>query len=341
MEDGGEIADGGLIEKVSDVVGDLITGVPAPIRKNVFKALSQLCTATVDLPVAWLESKAKEIRAVSDARVKVVGSTGDEIAAQVKVPIEYAQAAVKRYGQKIVRERVNLDKICDVAVKQIAAEFEQHQKVVEASPEPAKPQDATISDDWLNTFEIEGAPKSSEEMQLLFGRILAGEIQRPGTFSIKTLKTMGEIDSTVAGLFQNLCSLATGLYIGDGFFDLRVNALGQNAAANALAKFGLPFATLNLLNQYGLIIADYNSYFDYNVFVTEEASVSIPFLYQDTFWKLNGNRREGGFNQHGVAFSKVGQELFGIVQTEETQAYTDALREWFQAKGYEMMKVEG
>ena len=43
-------------------------------------------------------------------------------------------------------------------------------------------------------------------MQILFGRILAGEIKQPGLYSIKTLKDLGELDQKVAQLFKRLCS---------------------------------------------------------------------------------------------------------------------------------------
>src|ERR1700689_5496038 len=41
---------------VADTAGDIVMGIPAPIRNNVFKALSQLCTAVVEYPVALIEN---------------------------------------------------------------------------------------------------------------------------------------------------------------------------------------------------------------------------------------------------------------------------------------------
>ena len=64
------------LEKVTDTIGDLLTGVPTPIRKNFFKAFTQLCTAAVDIPVAKLESYSSEIRAASSARIKIIETQG-------------------------------------------------------------------------------------------------------------------------------------------------------------------------------------------------------------------------------------------------------------------------
>ena len=44
---------------MSDVFSDLVTGtfVPASIKRNLIKAFSRLCSAAIDLPVAYLKVK--------------------------------------------------------------------------------------------------------------------------------------------------------------------------------------------------------------------------------------------------------------------------------------------
>lgn len=116
---------------------------------------------------------------------------------------------------------------------QIAAD-EIRQKATAPAEQDKKTEGHEISDDWLNHFEKEASQKSTREMQLLFGRILAGEIQRPSSFSIKTVKLVAELDSRVAGLFRTLCSLSISLKAGDHIIDARVASLGGQAAANAL-----------------------------------------------------------------------------------------------------------
>jgi hypothetical protein len=45
-----------------------------------------------------------------------------------------------------------------------------------------------IDDDWLNYYAKLAEDKSSEELQILFGKILAGEVRNPGTYSLRTLQ---------------------------------------------------------------------------------------------------------------------------------------------------------
>ena len=66
--------------------------------------------------------------------------------------------------------------------------------------------DNPYEDDWLSTFENETCHKSSEDMQERFARMLAGEIKSPGTFSIRAIKLLGQIDSGTASIFRYFCS---------------------------------------------------------------------------------------------------------------------------------------
>src|SRR5258706_1237199 len=220
---------------IFDGVKNLIAGktLPIAIIKNVLKAFGQLSTAAVDVPVAHLQGKAAEIRAEYQARIQMISASGNQITAQMNVSPEYAQIAADKFSQKILRERMNLDKVSKVAVDQIqqdASHYTEEQKTTtEIQP---------INDDWLNHFEHETGQKSTEEMQLLFGRILAGEIQKPSSYSIKTVKLLAQLDSRAAALFRRLCSLCISMKFDDRFItDARVPSLGGNAASNSLQQY--------------------------------------------------------------------------------------------------------
>jgi Protein of unknown function (DUF2806) len=67
-----------------------------------------------------------------------------------------------------------------------------------------------IEDDWLNLFARLAEDKSSEELQRLFGRILAGEIRKPGSFSLRTIQLMATISRREAEQLANFLSYAIG-----------------------------------------------------------------------------------------------------------------------------------
>jgi hypothetical protein len=69
---------------------------------------------------------------------------------------------------------------------------------------------AEIDDDWLNYFAQLVEDKNSEELQSLFGKILSGEIKRPGSFSLMTMQSLALISKRDAELLSNLLSFAIG-----------------------------------------------------------------------------------------------------------------------------------
>lgn len=249
---------------------------------------------------------------------------------------QYAQIASEKFAQKILRESSNLNKISEIAMKDLAA----HAKSELPSNETEAPE---LSEDWLNIFQNEGASLSSEQMQRLFGKILSGEIRKPDSYSIRTVRLTAQLDNVAAQLFVRLCSLSTSIRIPvtGQTFDARVVSMG-NARTNSLAPFGLGFDQLNVFLEYGLIIADFNSYREYTVSVVHDSVVSLPITYQNQPYVLvpkSDAPVPAPFQAHGVAFSQAGKELLQIVDIVPDQTYTDALSAFFDEQGFMFMQL--
>ena len=327
---------------VPDIIGDLVAdtaipAIPAPVRRNLLKAFAQLCSAAIDVPVAYLTGKADERRAETAARINLINTSAAQIAQQMQTDSEYARVAVQKFGQRVLREQVNLDMISQRAASEIQ---DDDNSIGQTPPEET---DDTISDDWLNTFEAEARQKSTEEMQALFGKILAGEIRKPGTFSMRTVKILGSLDQNVATHFARLSSMC----ISTHFVDARVCSLGGNAGSNALQEYGLNFATLNLLNEHGLVISDYNSWWEFTPCValpgSGQQALCIPFSYQGRHWVLipKSNRELGKkLRIEGVALTRTGRELLKIVKVEPVDNYTENLAKFLEKRGLGMVEVE-
>ena len=324
-----------------EIATDLLTGVPvpAPVKRNLFKAISRLCSALVDIPVSQLEGKAEERRAETKARIKLIDTTADRVAEQMRVDPEYARRAISQFGNKILREQVNLDTITLKSIEELRGET--------ASADNST-SDAEIDDDWLACFEEEARKKSAEDTQRYFARVLAGEIRKPKSYSLKSIKTLGEMDQEVAKAFRRLCSMSVTIGdMPDQVIDIRVPSLGSDAGNNSLKKYGLPFALLNHLNEYGLIISDFNSWRDYQICIgwaiplegDETRTVRLPLIHQGVPWliqPLPGRSPSKQYKVHGVALTQTGQELLRVVQMEPAEEYTRDLKEFFRRSKLEM-----
>lgn len=320
----------------TSAVMNLISGatIPDPIKRNFLKAIGRLCTAAVEVPIAYLEGIAAERRVETQGRLRLIEKSADDIAEQMDFSPEYARAAVKKFGQRIVREQVNIDQIANKAAEALAKPSLQAQE--QALDKPA------LSDDWLNVFEREAGQKSSEEMQIMFAKILAGEVANPNTYSIRSVRLLGSLDQAAAELFKRFCAMCTTLRFQNGVVDARVPSLGTNAAANGLRRFGLSFDSLNLLQECGLIISDYNSWMDYRPSVgssTEPAA--LPFEFIGERWcleKMDGFA--GDVKVSGVALTRSGRELMGVVPMEVNSGFVVELAAWFETMKLRLIRAQ-
>ena len=206
--------------------------------------------------------------------------------------------------------------------------------------------------DWTARFFNYIQDVSSEEMQLLWAKVLAGEIAQPGSVSIRALSILRNLDQTSAKLLQVLSSACISIRPdGAHAVDARVPSLGRNAAENSLQDFGLAFGNLNILNEHGLIISDYNSWYDVNMCIGIPMPnspdgfgvVRIPFEFQARHWVLTPSvQRKVGTQCRlsGVALTQAGKELSKIVDCEPMPKYHKALADFFASQHLVMTEVD-
>ena len=210
--------------------------------------------------------------------------------------------------------------------------------------------DSETNHDWTARFFNDIQDVSSEDMQALWAKVLAGEVERPGSTSIRTLSVLRNLDQATAGLFRKLCSACVSIRAGEHeILDARVPSLGGSPGQNSIRKYGLGFDALNMLNEHGLIISEYNSLFDYNVcigiFLTEDKPkiMRIPFSFQGQYWVLLPTTERPAnqeFRISGVALTRSGQELSRIVDLEPMNEYAQALMKFFQGDNLQMTEVD-
>ena len=191
---------------------------------------------------------------------------------------------------------------------------------------------------------------SNEEAQQLYAKVLAGEVERPGHTSIKTLSILRDLDQSTAALFKTFCSASVHLAPAENIIlDARVSSLGGNAANNSLRQYGLGFADLNVLNEHGLIISDYNAWYDYQMSIglplpgPGQESVRIPFMFQGRSWVLENTttqpRKDQEFRLSGVALTRSGQELSRIIELQPMEAYSQGLIDFFAKRNLRMVET--
>lgn len=156
------------------------------------------------------EAKAHEIRVISDAL--------KDVADQHQLPVIYKDGAVELW-QKIEDKTLTLDPILpqDRAELRVNYQERKRQNNVENISSVAAIELAEVDnvpeekpdEDWISRFFNFAQDVSSEQMQDLWGRILAGEIKKPGTYSLRTLDFIRNITKSDASLLEHIGKLAT------------------------------------------------------------------------------------------------------------------------------------
>ncbi|MDP9961862.1 DUF2806 domain-containing protein [Chryseobacterium lathyri] len=313
---------------MTNTLETVITGIPAPIRKNVIKAFGQLCTATVDIPVAWLEGKAEVIRATHKARVNIINTTGEITATKIDVPEIYSQIAAEKFASKIIREQINLDKI----VSKTAGELSNY-----TEDNNTNKIDEIISDEWLNEFEEVAKLKTNEDMRILFSKILSNEIKKPGTFSVKTIKTVSQLDPNTARFFNTLCSLTCFVKSDDVIVVAMVPNVNNLPHNNRhLVDYGLNHHAMTILQEYGLVRATTSSY---QIGLLINSSTPVNFGNRTYYLRSNNEPNHYELTKlDGFLLTQSGLELLSVLTIDNNDLFIASVNEWLSKKNIQFFE---
>lgn len=185
------------------------------------------------------------IRKMADAeayKIKAVGNAVGEIA---MLPASYdngsiavnstdtddllKRAEMRERLQKI-REQQNIENVIGYA----------QQELLGMDPIP----DTPVDDDWINRLLNNAKEVSSETMQFIWGKILAGEVAAPGSFSKRTLDTIRNLSQSEAQAFQAVAPLV--------FHAERDSFITANH--DILKSYGVRYEDCMLLDECGLLV---------------------------------------------------------------------------------------
>ena len=121
-----------------------------------------------------------------------------------------------------------------------------------------------IDPDWFHSFISMAENIYSPTMQELWGKTLAVEVQRPGSFSLRSLETLTKLTQRDASLFSQACQIAcrrnqdpapvivTGFHQQPGLFNAFFPAPGGQTQ---LSQFGLSYTDILALGGMKLLYA--------------------------------------------------------------------------------------
>ena len=175
----GKVAAPYLIRAKAKAEADRIRIVSEALREAAVKN---------NLPIVYKDGEIEMWKKPEDGTLTLEGSTIDQ---RVASRIDYQER----------RNQANIDSIASTAAIELASE------ATEISAQ-------LPDEDWIARFFKSAEDVSSEQMQDLWGRILAGEIVRPRAYSLRTLDAVRQLSQSEAELFSEVGQLAI-MCLGD------------------------------------------------------------------------------------------------------------------------------
>jgi hypothetical protein len=183
---------------------------------------------------------------------------------------------------------------------------------LDATSEPQK-----IDDDWISNFFDKSKLVSDGEMQSLWAKVLAGEANRPGSYSKRTVGFLASLDKADAVVFQQLCGF--GWQIGD------VVPLIDDVQSEVFTSVGIDFSSLTHLNDIGLLRFEPLAGFRRIGFPKNMA----VFYYGTPILIEFKNEQQNELETGKVLLSKIGQELAPICGSKQVSGFIDyVLKKW-------------
>lgn len=166
-------------------------GLPQVIAGPAGKAISRLIGAAVEIPAAYVEGISQGIRDQTKARTTLTEALAERLAQQVVEDPAVMERAVNSMLHRQYRVQQNKDRVAKVAVEDLLQS-------------PPSPGSSGPPDDWMDRFERLAEDAGNADLQFLFGRILAGEVRKPGSIGVSTLHMASMLDAETASLINRV-----------------------------------------------------------------------------------------------------------------------------------------
>ena len=170
-------------------------GVALHAKSRAVAGLDRLVGSLFDMPAAFFEGVSRKKRLRDEIGERLKSAQARIAEQQIEGMPELGTILINDMLEDKARKQANA---AGVAIEAIDA--------MKALPAPEAPTadaaandlEAEIDEDWMNQFARYAEDASSERLQQVWGRVLAGEVRKPGSFSRHTLRFIAELDKETA-----------------------------------------------------------------------------------------------------------------------------------------------
>jgi len=257
--------------------------------------------------------KPRAIRKEADAeayKIKVIEKARTQSLIESKLSYEELEGnIIKRLAHKEARKQKNIETVNFIAAEQLQYEEE-------VSDEP-------VDDDWTTRFFNIVEDISNDEMQNLWGRILAGEVKKPKSYSLRTLELLKNLSKEEAEVFTKFANIK----IVSGDKNMICN---QDNGKFLEEQFGISFLDRLLLAELGLIASENNLEFHFTATNNSKHTGLLTYGQKGLVLKRSENTPKQPMKV--LIFTKTGAELSNLINQPFNHAYLERVCSIFKHK---------
>ena len=236
---------------------------------------------------------------MTDAEIYRIREYTKAIKENIDVPITYKddhlqidgsdfEALRNRAGSRLAYQEITKQENIETIANKAFAELE--------GKESQSQSDEKISPEWMNRFINTAGEISTEEMQNLWAKVLAGEAVKPNSYSLRTLECLRNLSVDDAKLFEKISE-----------FILEEKTLFNDRELNA--KYGISFNDILQLGECGLLNTD--AFLSSTVNVHKQPIEIIDF---GEYFLLASSNEEIGLTFWHYPLSRAGRELLRVAR---------------------------
>jgi len=296
------------VEKLIDAVSKAIGVMYEPHR--IRRQGDALAYKESAIAKAKSDSKANEITLITKVKVEAF-----EKISESKHTIQERIAAKNEY--KEYRKQLNLEKVIEHGLNNVEENVSEEQ----------------VDDDWISKLTNYAESASTEKMQKLWGKVLAGEVTTPGSFSLKSLDILKNMTQQEADAFQSACSIASTF---EGFNQkILINGYTSISMLSVLPTFRHEFELHSYLSLPYLFALQAIGLIHNETLIYGNASYGETVTIYNNDATINATCKRKSIGMLTLKFTEAGNELSRLIPASLNDDYINELKASL-AKGFKL-----
>lgn len=249
----------------------------------------------------------RAIRKEADAKayeIEIISRAKNKANAEGKLlEVDNLSTIEDRLINRELKKQKNIDNVAEAA----AEEFNDNEPI----------SDEGVNEDWSTRFFNIVEDISDDDLHLLWGKILAGEVKKPKSYSLRTLEFLKNLSKDEAMNFMKVAELAI-------FAAGKYMVYNPDNGKTLEEKFNISFTNILELKELGLLNADSNLNLEFKA-VEKDSSTSVRYKNKGIVFERK--KESGSLNLNSIIFTSIGMQLLSLVNTQVNQEYIKLIRD--------------